>query len=385
MCNAMATMLIWATRDVIRRPMEAVLTAVALWGLITVVATVLLLTRSLAVTAEKILQQAPSLVIRRINAGGWTPLPVAAAVAAASKVPGVTGVRPRIWGTVRGPDGPITVVGTDGKAARAITDGDAIQVPATGEAVTGQGVSGSRTDGTLVLLGQTRQTFRVIAQLPPAADVVVGHVVLLHPRDTRQLLGLPAGFASDLAVEVFHDGEAAAMASDLAEAFPWPVRITTRRETCRRYTGGFARRGGIALIAVMPGLLALALLVVTVARDRVARRYEMGLLKAIGWTTGDIFRLQMFRAAVVALPAGAMGAVSAWALVFWPGTVWPGLLLFGWRSRPPALYMDAAHAGLLLLEIVALVIVPFLVAHLWPTLKGAATAPRDMMEGEWTI
>ena len=97
-------------------------------------------------------------------------------------------------------------------------------------------------------------------------------VVLVHPADARRLLGLASGEAVDLAVDVFHAEEAAALRPELAAAFSWPVRITARSEAVGLYTGGLARRGGLMLIAGIPAVLALVLVVLGAVREAVDRK-----------------------------------------------------------------------------------------------------------------
>lgn len=139
------------------------------------------------------------------------------------------------------------------------------------------------------------------------------------------------------------------------------------------------------MTVAIPCFLAMVLLVAATVRDRLGSRRECGLLKAIGWTAGDIVRMQAFRALVITLPAVAFGWISAWAAVFFPGITWPGAVLFGWASSPPAMYLNSGGAIFPLLAVTAAVVVPYAAAVLFPALKAAAAHPGDLMEEEWTI
>jgi ABC-type lipoprotein release transport system permease subunit len=208
-------------------------------------------------------------------------------------------------------------------------------------------------------------------------------LVLLHPKDARQILGIAPGYASDVAVDVFHENEAEAILPDLARAYPWPVRLITRQEAAGIYSAGPARRSGLVYMTLIPALLALALIVVSANKNQSARRYEVGLYKAFGWTTPDIFRLQLLKALLSGAPATAVGLVLAYGLVLWPGVSWPGYLLLGWKQHPPVLYLDASGALLVLLEIALLIFLPYLAAALWPALKAAAADPQDFLERDF--
>jgi ABC-type antimicrobial peptide transport system permease subunit len=117
-------------------------------------------------------------------------------------------------------------------------------------------------------------------------------------------------------------------------------------------------------------------------RERIGRRHETGLLKALGWTTGDIVRFQIFRSVFIALPGAATGLLVALTLVFSPGITWPGYLFFGWRTSPPALYLELYPAVWILLAATGIVLLPFLAASLAAALRNATVEPQEILERE---
>jgi cell division protein FtsX len=139
----------------------------------------------------------------------------------------------------------------------------------------------------------------------------------------------------------------------------------------------------LRVASLIPALLALVLLVVAAVRIQLGSRRDVGLLKALGWTTAEIARHQLFRALVIALPATAIGWAAAYALVFVWRASWAGVLLFGWTaSPPPQLTLDPAGALLTLLLVGGLVLAPWLAAVLLPTLRSAVTDPEQWLRGE---
>lgn len=376
-----SAMFVWSFRDAIRHPGETLLLTTALLSLVAWVGTVLLLNHALEGTALSVLADGPSLVVRRVSPGGWMPIPATESVELALTVPGVVQARARVWGLVAGPQGPVTAMGLNACAAGTFMTNVPVPLPGQGQAVVGRGVSADQGEGLLVLEGTRKMTFKVLERLYPESDVVAYDIVILHPEDARTLLGLPDGHASDLALTVFHEEEEEAILPDLARAFPWPVRITTRGETIGRYAAGLARRGGIALLMLVPAVLAVAFLVAGSVRDRLGRRREVGLLKAMGWTSSDVVRLHLMRSLAVGLPATALGMLLAYALVLWPGTSWPGVLLFGWQGEPPALRLSPSGAFLTLLEVGALAFVPWLAASVWPALRASTADPQELIQG----
>jgi hypothetical protein len=373
--------LLWAARDALRRPGEALLIALAMAALVFVAATPLLILQGLATTGDRILEDAPSLVLRRTGPAGFVPVPIPEAVAAARSVRGITEARPRTWGLVAGSEAPWTIVGVDAATATRLSV-LGIAVPGPGEAVVGTGAA-IPPGGTLSLApagGGTNQAFRVVGSLPEGNDLVAHDRVLLAIDDAVRLLGLPPGTATDLALDVFHDGEAAAIRPALESAMPWPVRIADRTDERKSLATALSRLEGLSSLVLAPALLGLVLLVLAGARDGAGRRKEAGLLKTMGWTTGDVVRLRLLRALVLAAPGIVAGLGAAFAVAIRPGL--PSLVApwMGWTGVGPGLVLDGAGAVTVLIGVAGAVLAPWLVATLWPILRDSTQDPAALLE-----
>jgi len=367
-------------RDLLRRPGEALLSGVAIALMVAMVATALLLTEGVSRTAVRLAEAGPAMVVRRLDVGGWAPIPVEEALEAARSVRGVQRPRPRVWAVFGGVEGPIVFVGCDDEM-RADLEALGITPPGPEEAVVGHRLA-EFVGVDLTLVNEDKTGFyTVVGAFAAHADLATYDLILVDADEARVLLGIPPGYASDLVLDVFHDEEADAIVPDLVAAFPWPVRIVTRSEATGIHRGVLGRRGSLATLVALPAALALLFLLAGVARDRVGRRHEVGLLKALGWTTGDIVRLHLVRALWVAVPAIAVGLAVATALVGLPDTSWPGVLLLGWQAgRGPALDLDTGGAGLVLLEVAGVVLVPWLLGSAWPVIRGATRDPSELLE-----
>ena len=372
---------LWAVRDALARPFESLLTAAALGLTIMIVGTSLLVPHAVSATVNAIMKDAPSIIVRKINAVGWQPLPADPAVAAASRVPGVVRAKPRVWGVVNGPEGPLTVVGIRPQDGEALPGIGPEQTPLAGMAVLGPGVRADGFDNSILLSGSTAKRFEISGRLPRTSGMVTQDLVLLSMGDARQLLGIPAGFASDLAVDVFHPEEESAILPDLSKAFPWPVRLIPRLQSIGLYSGDYSRRSAIAMIAAIPSILAVCLLVAVNIRKSVDQKRELAVLKSVGWTTGDIVRLLGYRVLFIGIPAAALGMAAAFLLVFGPLNQWIGTLFLGWSTPPPALNLEPEGAVVVLLEVVGCVMIPFLGSALSPALTGAAHDVQELLEG----
>ena len=372
---------VWAVGDAIRHPFESLLTAAALFLTILVVGTGLLVPNALSSTIRNILKGAPSIIVRRINPVGWQAIPAETGVAAASNVTGVIDVRPRVWGLVAGPSGPLTVVGVSPDDRTVLPDVALEKTPTSGQAIVGPGVSPETLDEGLLLSGVEEKRFDIISKLPGELGIVAHDLVLMSVGDARQLLGLPEGYASDLAIDVFHSEEEDAILSDLSDAFPWPVRLLPRNESVGMYSTYYSRRSAIALIAAIPAILAICLLVAVNVRKSIDRKKDVAILKAVGWTTGDIVRLLFYRVAFIGLPSAALGMATAFLLVFSPLNQWIGAVFLGWSSPPPLLHLDPEGAFIILLEVSACVLIPFIGSALSPALAGAARDVQELLQG----
>lgn len=371
---------VWAARDLLRRPAEGLLTAGALAAFVWIVGTALVLTRAVEGTARRMVEAGPSLVIRKLDASGFAPMPLSVTASLAA-VPGALSVRPRIWGPARAGSDPVELVALDQVSTAALKQAG-LPVPDEETAVVGPGFAHKLQSYVVVTGPGGRATLQMIGALPETAGLVAQDTFLVSPEVARRVLNVPPGYASDFAVNVNHESEEDAIRPDLADAVPFATVISTRHEAIGRATVSLGRRGGLFMLLLLPAGLALLVLVVGVARDRAGRSKELGILKAVGWTTGDVLTLHLFRAIWVAAPAVSLGMAGAWLSVFGPWVQWPGALLFGWSGLPPNLFLDTGGAGLVLVEVAGTVVFPWLAASLWPAVIASAKDPWALISGE---
>lgn len=278
----------------------------------------------------------------------------------------------------------MTIFANSGHKNKTPAESAPLPKPVANEAWIGGGVVEALDTETLELKGYQTLELRVAGRFACNTDMATRGLVLVSPRDARLLLGIPPGHASDLALDVFHAAEAEAIRPELANAFPWPVQIATRESTIKFYTSLFARQSGVWALVLISTLLALVLLTTSLFQGQIRFRSEMGLLKALGWTSGDIARYHFYRAGAIGLTGMIVGVGLAYLLVFWPGVTWPNGLLLSGSSHTPAIYLSASGVGKVLLEITALIVAPFLVAAYWASLKGVSADPADLLEeGQW--
>uniref|UniRef100_UPI00155DC9E3 FtsX-like permease family protein n=1 Tax=Desulfosarcina cetonica TaxID=90730 RepID=UPI00155DC9E3 len=171
-----------------------------------------------------------------------------------------------------------------------------------------------------------------------------------------------------------------AIQADLAAALPWPVRITDRSSSALDFHTRALRQGAVGMLAGVPALLALLLIVTAVVVERRGNRAHQALLKSMGWTTGDLVRLQVFQALIIATPALLGGMAAAVGMVFWPPLAGITARWITGGQMLPMLVLDSHGAGLIVLEIIAMVGLPYLAAVFLTTLRAAAGDPGTDLE-----
>lgn len=352
-------MALWALRDLLRQPGEALLTAGVLALLTLTIGTPLLISQSLARSMDAILAASPAMVIRKTDPTGWRPMPLSAA-ARVSKIPGAIDVQTRIWGRAASTSGPVTVVAwmPMATAPPSWPPGP----PARGALVAGPGVFAPDNRLTLFHSDGTPAAFAIDGRLGAAAALQASDLVIVHPDDARALLGIPEGHATDLTVDAFHETEIPAISTELIARLPFPVHIDDRTSAAGRYHAAVAAGSGARIARFFPALVALFLLVLVTARQHRANTGETGLLRAMGWSAADLHRRHLYAALWVGLPAVALGTVSAYALLALPDLSGVGALLWG-RPLPPGMPAAVtADLGLVLVAVSALVLIPYIVS-----------------------
>jgi hypothetical protein len=344
----------WYLRSLWRQPSASLLASAALAAVVLVAAAQSLAGLARQAMLEAAVADAPSLVLRRLGPGGFEPLPLEEGRRAALGVRGVLAADGRLWG----------VVAEEGRAVL-------LEAGATGSG-----------DPERTLAGPDGRT-RIVRSRAVAPDAARGGM----PRrwaaeaDVRDLLGLPAGTVTDLALKVYQEAEEEAIRPAVEVGMPWPVRVATRGEEARAARLALARGDAGDVFRLAPAVLALALLVLAALREGPAGRREVALRRALGWTTSDLVRERLSMALIVGVPGVAAGLAAAWLLVVsgaWPGV---GEVLVGTPLADGAPPPAAGEALLAMAQVAALVLSPWLAASL-ARVVAAATADPDGLAGE---
>lgn len=336
-------------------------------------ASVMLFTHSLRREAAIILEEAPSIVVQRREAGRHALVP-ADYLTRVGRIRGVGERSGRLWGyyydpAIRAnytllvprdralPDDGI-IIGAGIARARGLEPGDYLGFHAAG--------------GRAVPL-------RIVDTLSAESQLVSADLILLSETRFRDLFAIPAGYYTDLVFDVPNPREVGKVMEKLATGLP-DTRIISRGEILRTYDALFGWRQGIVLVVLSGSILAFAIL----AWDKASglgpeERREIGILKAIGWETGDIIRMKCWEGVILSLTAFLTGYLLAWVHVFHGGAVLFEPVLKGWAVLYPRFDLVPFVDGWQLATLFFFTVFPYTVATMIPVWRSAITDPDEIM------
>ncbi|MDP1899040.1 MAG: FtsX-like permease family protein [Rubrivivax sp.] len=345
--------------------------------LIFVLASVILLGSALRREAAAMLQDTPDVIVQGMRMGRHE-MSHAADVEKLRHLRGTHGVQGRLWGYLY-----------DTSTAANYT----LQVPPpqatamavnTGETILGEGVARLRrvAAGQPVFLVSPSGVFlnlKVKAVLPAATALVSSDVVLLSEADYRRFFQLADDEFTDIALRVRNPKEIAKVAEKASIALR-QHRVITREDVLRTYEAVFSWREGLLLALLSGAVLAFAILAFDKASGLSAQeRREIGILKAIGWDTGDILRMKLWEATLISLSAFGAGFVLAYAHVFFFSAPLVEAVLKGWSTLYPRFALTPAIDGLQIATLALLTVLPYLAAIVVPIWRTAAADPDAAM------
>ncbi|MDP2433667.1 MAG: FtsX-like permease family protein [Pseudomonadota bacterium] len=256
--------------------------------------------------------------------------------------------------------------------------------PAPGQAVVGAALARARglaVGDVLSLRGYDGKpyAFTLAGVLDAESELVSADLMLVNAADFRAFFGVESGLYTDLALRVANPREVRKVAEKVLERLPG-ARAIAREEMRRSYEAAFNWRQGVLLTFLSTLMAAFALLAWDKASGLSAEeRREIGILKAVGWETGDVLRMKLWEGALVSLCAFLAGYVLAWLHVFYADAPLFTAVLKGWSVLYPrfalAPQVDVAQIATLFF----LTVLPFVAATVVPVWRAATLDPDEVM------
>ena len=342
-------------------------------GMVFLLASVLFYTSALKHEAGLLLAGAPEIVVQRMIAGRHDMI----SAEHAEKLRGIRGlgeIHGRLWGYHYDP---------------AVRANYTLMVPPAGgidpaTAVIGPALARARGAGVGDILGfrgydGTLSSFRIAAVLPQESGLASADLLLVSETDFRNLFGVATGQYTDLALRIPNPREVQTVAEKVLEALP-DSRVILREEMLRTYDAVFDWRSALLLLPLSGALLAFAILAWEKASGLSAdERREIGILKAVGWETGDVLRMKLWEGGLLSLLAFLFGTVAAYWHVFGLSAPLLAPVMQGWSVLYPDFRLTPTVSGTQLLALFFLTVFPYLAATLVPSWRAAVTDPDEVM------
>lgn len=341
--------------------------------LVFVLASVALYTHALRTEAQKVLAGSPEIVLQRLVAGRHDLIPPGY-LDKIGRIRGVQKIEGRLWGYYYD-----SVV----KANYTFMAPRDMQVE-RGEIVVGPALERSRglaAGNGIAFRAYTGElhTFIVADVLPQSSELMSADLILMHEEDFRAFFKYPDGHWTDIALSVANPREVRNVALKLMSALP-DSRPILRDEVLRTYAALFDWREGLMLALLSAAILAFGIF----AWDKAAglsaeEKREIGILKAIGWETGDIIRMKLWEGLLVSLLAFLLGYVAAYLHVFHAHALLFEPVLKGWAVLYPRFALPPHIDGLQVATLFFFTVFPYAAAVLAPIWRVATTDPDTVM------
>jgi ABC-type lipoprotein release transport system permease subunit len=334
---------------------------------------VMFFTQALKNEAAIILRGTPEIIVQRMVAGRHDLIPVAYAKKIAA-IRGVKSVKTGLWGYYFDPIGRAnyTLMVPEGMDLK------------DKEILVGAGISRVRQvfRGNAMLLRTydgKPLSFLIKGILSPESELISSDLMLISRDGFKQLFGLADDYATDLTVTVLNKKEIPTIAAKIVDAFP-DTRAITREEILRTYDAVFDWRGGI-MIAILAGAV-LAFLIF--AWDKAAglsaeEKREIGILKAIGWETGDVLQMKFWAGMIVSLSAFLIGVILAYFHIFYASATFFAPVLKGWSVLYPDFRLTPFISGYQIAILFFFTVIPYTVATIIPSWRAATIDPDVIM------
>ena len=343
-------------------------------------ASVMLYTSALRHDAAAVLKNSPEVIVQRMVAGRHDLIPPGY-LEKLGRIRGVQKKEGRLWGyyydAVVKANYTLMVPMAEAPGAEKVADANIVVGAAVARErglVPGNLISFRSYSGKLF-------SFTVADVLPHAAELVSADLILLSEADYRAFFEIPAGHYTDIALSVANPQEVRKIASKLSEALP-DSRPILREEVLRTYESIFNWREGIVLVLLSGSILAFAIFAWEKASGLSAEeKREIGILKAIGWETGDVLKMKFWEGVLVSLTAFLLGYIAAYLHVFSFSAALFEPVLKGWAVLYPRFELTPVVDGFQIATLFFFTVFPYTVATIVPIWRAAITDPDAVMRG----
>lgn len=348
-----------------------------------------MLTGALTNSAAAVLENTPEITIQKMSAGRQEAIPLAY-IEKLGSIYGIRAIIPRVWGYYFDPSNlaNYTILALD---SGAMPDGNRLNLTLThghfpkktepGTVVIGRSVHnilglGGRSVFSLFRPDLSLKSFNVVGIFSQQTDLLTNDLMVMNLDDARDLFDMPPSMVTDLCVYVANPTEIGTLAKKISLLLPG-TRVLTKSQIQKTYQVVFSWRSGFASICLLTALVAFSIL----AWDKASglsqeEKREIGILKILGWETGDILAVRFWESTLVSALAFIIGCTAAYFHVAFFDASLLKPVMVGWSViHPPFRLLPTVSLADLLL-IFTFSVLPYLGATVIPAWR-CSTVPPD--------
>jgi lipoprotein-releasing system permease protein len=358
------------------------------------------------------LKYAPDLTVQGIQAGRQTLIPTNYVNYILGVAPGVAGISERIWGYGNVGNTLIVVVGidvgnsatinqtspqigniitADQEAAYPLESGHFIDSQTNDTVVIGKGVAqllGASVGTELSILTESNQVKRysIVGIFNSESGIYNADMILMNLNAAREFFNIPNDKVTDLMVYVtpIDVNTKNALVNDVARQITGlaNVRVLTKDVLLSAQEKTYGDKSGFFSVVWYVILIAVAIIAfnqtVVVGHES---KFEVGLLKSLGFSTSDIIQVRLVESLVLGTLAGAIGLTVG---ILFDGVLGAPVLrdfMLGWANIYPSFQLPIFISPQTVLFTFAVTIVPLLFATVIPSWLNATVDPDIAMRG----
>jgi ABC-type antimicrobial peptide transport system permease subunit len=357
------------------------------------------------------LEYAPDLTVQGIQAGRQTLISTSYVGSILGSASGVSGLSVRIWGYGNVGNMLIVVVGIDvgntatinqtsrqlgtfkidQAAAYPLESGTFLDPKTNGTVVIGKGVAellGAHVGTELSILTESNEIrqYSVVGVFNSESSIYNADMILMNLNDARAFFSIPEDKVTDLMVYVTPvDAQTkTVLVNEVARAISGlpNCRVVTKDVLLSAQEKTYGDRSGFFSIVWYVILIAVAIIAfnqtVVVGHES---KFEVGLLKALGFSTSDIIQVRLVESLVLGTLAGAIGLTVG---ILFDSVLGAPVLrdfMLGWANLYPGFPVPVYISAQTVLFTFAVTIVPLLFATVIPSWLNATVDPDISMRG----
>ncbi len=308
------------------------------------------------------------------------------------EAPGVKAVVPRIWGYGNIGNFLVVIVGidqeyvsTDPSIVYPLEAGAFLEPQDGGYVVIGKGVAtllGAKVGNVLTILTESVEirSYVVKGIFNSQSGIYDADMILMNIDAARSFFNMPEDKVTDIAVYTTSGVDVNIVAREISD-FP-NMRIVTKEVLLKAQETTYGARSGFFSVLWYIILIAVAIVAfnqtVVVGHES---KFEVGLLKSLGFATSDIIKIRLMESALLGVLAGSIGIAA--------GVIYDVILnapvlkdfMLGWATLYPGFPVPVFISFQTVFLIYVITVVPLLFATVIPSWLNATVDPDLAMRG----